>query len=310
MLKNELPINIDLPANFLEREERCGYTISPETKEIWAVELDLLCEFIKVCNKHNLQYFASCGTLLGAMRHGGYIPWDDDVDLMMMRPEYEKLCAIANEEFNGRYFWQTEQTDRYSGRGHAQLRNSETTGILRVEESYKYHFNQGIFIDIFPLDNLPDDDQELHLFFTELIQKMTRFHKERAITYGYHWRSHLRKNLVLFLKELLKHYSKELFQKHLYDRYFEDFEKCLKRYNNENTQRVLLTPFVKTNCILKKEDFKEYKLQPFEFLELPIPLGYDSILTTHYKDWHTFAVGGGAHGDVLFDPHQPYTNYI
>ena len=91
-------LKIDLPQDFLKEEVRCDYTVSKEMKEIWAVELDLLAEFMRVCDENNIQYYACAGTILGAERHQGYIPWDDDIDVMMMRKEYDKLCAIAETE--------------------------------------------------------------------------------------------------------------------------------------------------------------------------------------------------------------------
>ena len=156
---SQLPIKIHLPDGFLDEEIRNGYTISHEMKEIWAVELDLLVEFDRVCKENGLKYFASCGTKLGAVRHHGFIPWDDDVDVMMLRDEYDKLCKIAPQLFAYPYFFQTEETDKGSARGHAQLRNSKTTAILKSEARMCYKYNQGIFLDIFPLDNIPDDEK-------------------------------------------------------------------------------------------------------------------------------------------------------
>ena len=88
-------INLVLEDSFFEEEIRSGYTVSSEMKKIWAVELDLLNEFSKVCQKHQLKWFVHAGTLLGAIRHKGFIPWDDDIDVVMPRADYEKLCELA-----------------------------------------------------------------------------------------------------------------------------------------------------------------------------------------------------------------------
>ena len=146
-------LNIKLPDDFLEEEIRCGYTVTRKMKKVWAVELDLLNELLRVCNKYNIKIFASGGTMLGAVRHKGFIPWDDDIDMGMLRKDYDKLCKIANKEFQYPYFFQTNYTDPGTLRGHAQLRNSNTTSFLQNEGS-EYSFNQGIFIDIFPMDFL------------------------------------------------------------------------------------------------------------------------------------------------------------
>lgn len=126
-------LKIKLPKHFLEGETRCGYYISPEMKKVWAIELDLLAEFMRICDIHHLKYWADGGTLLGAVRHKGFIPWDDDIDIIMMRDDFDKLCKFGPQEFKYPYFFQTEETDPGSARGHVQIRNSETTGMLKSE---------------------------------------------------------------------------------------------------------------------------------------------------------------------------------
>ena len=97
-------LNIVLPDGFLNEEVRCGYTVTKQMKEVWAVELDMLEKLLSVCKKHDIKIFASGGTMLGAVRHQGFIPWDDDIDMMMFRDDYEKLCKVAQEEFEYPYF--------------------------------------------------------------------------------------------------------------------------------------------------------------------------------------------------------------
>lgn len=80
---------------FFEAEERCGYHISEKMKKVWAVELKLLDYFDQLCREHNLRYYIAYGTLLGAVRHQGFIPWDDDIDVVMFRDDYEKLKVIS-----------------------------------------------------------------------------------------------------------------------------------------------------------------------------------------------------------------------
>ena len=88
-------LKINIPEHFLEKEVRCEYTISRQMKEVWAVCIDLLEEFKRVCRKYQLHYIADFGTLLGAIRHKGFIPWDDDLDVAMPREDYEKFGKIC-----------------------------------------------------------------------------------------------------------------------------------------------------------------------------------------------------------------------
>ena len=85
-----------LPEEFLREEIRCDYLVTEKYKKVWAVEIDLLLELDRVCRKHGLKYFLMYGTLLGAVRHGGFVPWDDDLDVIMLRGDYEKLQYLAS----------------------------------------------------------------------------------------------------------------------------------------------------------------------------------------------------------------------
>ena len=151
-------LQLALPANFLEEETRCDYRVSRQMKEIWAVEMDLLRQLDHVCSSLGIHYFACGGTLLGAVRHQGFIPWDDDIDVAMLREDYVKLCQ-AYTQFQKPYELQYFDVTEGYFTGHAQLRNTQTTGALKMflDAKSKMSYNQGIFIDIFPLDAIPDD---------------------------------------------------------------------------------------------------------------------------------------------------------
>ncbi|MHA1288477.1 MAG: LicD family protein, partial [Candidatus Thorarchaeota archaeon] len=101
----------------------------------------------------NLKYYLSSGTLLGAVRHSGFIPWDDDIDVIMFRKDYEKFLESAPNEIGSQYFLQTHASEKQYPFPFAKLRNSETT--LIEKEVNKFNINQGIYIDIFPIDGIP-----------------------------------------------------------------------------------------------------------------------------------------------------------
>jgi len=119
--------------------------------DLQVVMLNLFKEFKGVCEKHDLTYFLIGGSALGAVRHGGFIPWDDDLDIGMPRKDYDKLMKLK-DEFSHPYFLQNFKTDPGFTLGYAKLRNSDTTYL---ENFYIYqNINHGVWIDIFPIDGM------------------------------------------------------------------------------------------------------------------------------------------------------------
>lgn len=137
---------------FFQEEIRCDFLVDQKRKKVWATELLMLERLDEVCRKHDITYWAFYGTLLGAVRHQGFIPWDDDIDLVMFRDDYERFQAIGPKEFREPYFFQCPYTDRRIW-PISKIRDSRTTGI-QFQGLRDMH--QGIFIDIFPLDSVPD----------------------------------------------------------------------------------------------------------------------------------------------------------
>jgi len=133
-----------------------------------AIELDIFKAFLKVCKENDLRYFLAGGTLLGAVRHKGFIPWDDDMDVLMPRKDYDRFLEIGQSLLPPEYFLQTRQTDREYPCNFAKIRDSRTTF---VEKSLKDRvINHGVYIDIFPLDYFPQSPvvQQWKLFWWKL----------------------------------------------------------------------------------------------------------------------------------------------
>lgn len=307
-------LKLELPKEFFEEEIRDGYLVSSEMKKVWAVELDLLNEFMRVCDKYNIKYFTAAGTTMGAVRHHGFIPWDDDIDVMLIREEYQKLEEVALKEFQAPYFWQTELTDSSSARGHAQLRNNLTTGILVNELEGKYKFNQGIFIDIFPIEYIPDDRDGRKRFFCKLEKKKRILEIYSAVTLRYQKKK-------LSIKQLVKNMTHfvlmigmtERIQYKVFRKLYDDFEQSIQEYNKKHTNMIgyLVTQPVKEKCVWNADWLESTVEVPFEVLNVPVPVGYNRILTKQYgESWKTPSHQPTVHGDIIFDTEKSYLEYI
>lgn len=148
-------------SDFFKPEVRCDFLVEEKRKKIWAVEIDLLIQFDKVCQKHGLRYFLIGGSLLGAVRHKGFIPWDDDVDVAMPRKDYNELLKCG-ADFNAPYFLQTPYSDPGYYFAFSRLRNSRTLYLSKVFQCQK--INHGIPLDIFPLDDVIRGDESRDRF--------------------------------------------------------------------------------------------------------------------------------------------------
>ena len=306
-VEQELPIKISLPNGFLDEEIRCDYHVTKKMKEVWAIELDLLSELDRVCRKYNITYFADGGTILGAIRHQGYIPWDDDIDIALMRSEYTRLCEVASE-FKTPYFFQTEYSDPGTLRGHAQLRNSMTTGALTYEAKYCW-FNQGIFLDIFPIDTVTDQRNE----FERQRKKIAKL-KHRAAFFGrdignYDGSKGIRKVAKHILNPLL---SVGNIKKGISRKTYAEFESLCQLYNNEESKMCSLLSYqAEWNRLIRgRSDYESTVMKKFEFLEIPLPIGYENVLHYLYGDYMKIVKDDTAHGGLVLDARTPYTVYL
>ena len=132
------------------------YTLSSEElRKLQLVLLEMLTELDRICNKHNIRYCIIAGTMLGAVRHKGFIPWDDDLDVAMTRSEYERFREACKTELDvDKFFFQDNTTDPHYPWGYGRLRRLGSDFVRVGQEHLK--MKTGIFLDVFPLDSVPD----------------------------------------------------------------------------------------------------------------------------------------------------------
>ena len=240
------------------------------------IEFDILCYFADFCDKHGLEYGLGFGTLLGAIRHKGFIPWDDDIDVVMNRNDYNKLIEIFNRE-------KDEESPYYlvspydKGGVHSFVKVIDTRTIKR-EDGYTYkHLELGIDIDVFPVDGVPTDEKEFYLFYKKLVSVYTKFN---ILKESYHNKPI--NNLKLFVKKALILLScgspKRLLKK---------AEKLHAQYPYESSEfvRTIEGPYAEKGGKVEKTSYEGTVLVDFEGRKFKAPKGYHEILTSIYGDY-------------------------
>ncbi len=287
---------------YIKPEIRDGWNVSEKMKKVWYIYLDLIKVFAEICDKHHLRWYLCGGALIGIVRHHGFIPWDDDVDLMMPREDYNKFLEIAAGELKHPYYLRTTLTEKECFQYWASICNSETTG--NRETCLSKRQNNGISIDILPYEGCEDN---IHLY--ALRRKPLYILAVLCNTYVNDYntsrianiiRTILRKtgfNYIAVYRWLEKHNSKHPWSKYNFITYTLEADPELKRGLQVN--------------FFKKEWFEKTIEMPFENTVLPVPIGYDKILTQEYGDYMTFPPieSRKAKHDMVFEPDIPYKEY-
>lgn len=295
---------LNIPEGFLQEETICEYTVSEKNKKIMAIELDLAQKLISVCEKYNIRLMVYSGTLLGTIRHKGFVPWDDDMDFVILYEDFLKLEAVAEKEFKHPYFLQTALTDRKYFCGYARLRNSESTGKIYWHNSPKY--NSGIYIDIYVMSGLTNSKVkfDLQIFQRNIMEKLLN-------TYYCDWN---RKGIKQIITSVLKN---TIIKWVPYETMVEKYRKLISKYN-ESSDMVAIIPQHSKKTVKRsacpRSDFDNIVSMPYEYITVPVSSNYEECLVKHFGDYMKFPPveeRGTWHNNIVeFDPDTPYKEYI
>lgn len=287
------------PDKYFEGEEREGFYIEPMMKRAWASQMEILSEIDSVCRKHNIKYFVFWGTLLGAVRHKGFIPWDDDLDIAMLRDDYNRFLELPAEELLGLKVISLYHEPEWEV-GVGRVTNGNGI-ILMPDELKKYHgcpFAMGI--DIFPFDYVPDDGEAL-----KEQKNIIAFIENTIYLIKNNNTSTLTEEINSSLDELEEAFEFKFNRNtSLVNQLSALRDQVYSMYGNQNSKYVTCYEVQhrsKREFIMPTYWMSETIELPFEHIYFPAPKYYEACLTKCYgKEFMVPKRGASAHGYPIY----------
>ena len=274
-------------------EIRSGFLVTSTQKRLWNAQLGLVVELQRVCKKYNLRFFADFGTLIGAARHQGFIPWDDDIDLIMFREDFEKLKAVASKEFKYPYrfdLWyeNAEPEDKQSGWPRLPFIKIRDMRTMQIEDPSREELHHEIWIDITPIIPAPPfKTREQSLEFRKIQEVFLASCNENLV------REALQKfeehQMLLTRKSLEMIFNMPLKEKGIM------LEQMLTEFEFPS-ELVMTCSLTDLERLRRREWFKKTIYLPFEEIKMPVPKKFDEVLTSFFGNWHEL---------VFQEPHTP-----
>lgn len=278
---------MEFDREYFEAEVRDGFYVTAEMKQAWAAQLEVLNDFDKACRENGLEYYADWGTMLGAVRHGGFIPWDDDIDVCMKRPDYDKFLKIAKKIMPDGYDIYNLETDEHSDNMLTRLINAKRVGFDE-ERLKKFHgFPYVAGIDISPLGFIPTqkEDADFQKNLVRIVNSVARLYRK--------YEKEENESLLVEIKSYIGQIEKMCAIKLDWKRNFaQQLNMLLDRlcglYREDECEYIgnIIEWMKSGKMIYPKDYYNNIVRMPFENITIPVPKQYDKILTELYGDYH------------------------
>lgn len=282
------------------------YEVSEVQKHLWEIELQLSTVFLDICNQHGFKVWAGYGTLLGAVRHKGFIPWDDDMDFVMMRDDYDKLLYLILNKSSELVLPNNYEFDITNIRA-IKFRDKNTT-MKPTRWRYSRKISYGVWIDIISLDIAPDNLTPYKHEY-ESLKRMIRLYLNGELCYYSFSKSLRYKTRHFFCRCILKLCGTFAYRKMIEDHLRADATK----FSGERVWGYMIwSTMVELHKIkfYNKSWFNETVYLSFEGILLPCPKEYEKVLTAQYGNWQIPVVGASQHEGSFVNIEKPYIEYI
>ena len=289
---------MELAKDFFYDEVRDGFYIPGMVKRAWGAEFKVLSEIDRICKKHKIQYFISAGTLLGAVREGSFIPWDDDLDIIMLRDEFQKFAAVVEGELSDSLMFSFGKEGK-SAKGYlAAVGVKEMQFREKVLRTY-CEFPYPIGIDVFVLDDLARDP-DAESYRKEVLEML--YVMIGIVEKGKEKKKAVQRELKGIEELLHVHFSEE---EDLLIQLYRLFHEICQEYNGKGKE-VAFLPFQLHHPETKfpKAAFQGVKYLSFCGNLLPVPRDYDTFLKVIYGDYRKVVKAGGEHGYPYFKMYE------
>ncbi len=276
------------------------FTVTDKRRTVWEVEMKMLDVIDEICKRNHISYFLFAGCLIGAVRHKGFIPWDEDMDIGMLREDFEKFLSVCKKEMDEKYAIQYGWNGQFDYPDvFFRMKDNNSTAILEWEVDKD--MPKGVFIEIYPFDKVPQNSllRKIHLNWCTLLWHFAKGSIERDGYTG--------------LKRIMQkglHLSKA-------DTFWNLWLRACTKYNNGKSKLVNVVSiprWAKTGEMLYfYEDIKECTMVDYEDRKYKIPVGVDRCLRISYGDYMKYptkeTINETKTRNTFYDPYLPYTEY-